>query len=88
MYDLQDKLKVVEEREVTVTANEARDQDAERKFLKDQIEQLRSFLRTTGALDESDEKGGGKKGKRGKKGKKKKGGKGKASETRGAAKAN
>jgi dynein light intermediate chain len=87
VYDLHDKLKVVEEREVSATAKEARNQVDEHKFLKDQIEQLRSFLRTTGALDEGDENSGGKKGKRGKKGRKKKGGKGKSSETRGAVKA-
>lgn len=81
VYDLQDKLKVVEEREVARTAKEQSNQVAESTFLKDQIEQLRSFLRSTGALDTEDGKSSSKKGKRGKKGKKKSS---KSSEKRGA----
>ena len=55
VYDLKDKLKVVEEHETETSDTQRKQFDVERNFLEQQIIQLRSFLRTTGALEEEGE---------------------------------
>jgi len=61
VYDLKDKLKVVEEYETEESENQRRQQQVEKSFLEEQIAQLRSFLRTTGALVEEEDVSKGKK---------------------------
>ena len=54
VYDLKDKLKVVEEYETEESEQQRKQQYVEKTFLEEQISQLRSFLRTTGALVEEE----------------------------------
>ena len=60
VYDLKDKLKIVEEYEVEQSDLQRNTFNIEKAFVKEQIAQLRSFLRTTGVLVEDREDDGGK----------------------------
>ena len=59
VFDLQDRLAVVEEVQTTMTREQINRNEVERQFLADQNEQLRSFLRTTGGLDDEHEHNSG-----------------------------
>ena len=70
VYDLKDKLKVVEEYETKESDNQRKQEQIERTFLEDQISQLSSFLRNTGAIVDDDEEDKNKRSKGKNKGKK------------------
>jgi dynein light intermediate chain len=60
VYDLKDKLKIVEEYEAEQSELQRNTFNIEKSFVEEQIAQLRSFLRTTGVLVEDGEDDRGK----------------------------
>jgi dynein light intermediate chain len=60
VYDLKDKLKIVEEYEAKQSELQRNTFNIEKSFVEEQIAQLRSFLRTTGVLVEDGEDDRGK----------------------------